>query len=65
MNQSNVPVPREVIDSIVVELERQMDDARAQWSLPHTRIAALREDLRPELTRIQAHVAEIDRRSQG
>jgi hypothetical protein len=34
MNQHNAPVPRETIDSVIAELERLMDDARAQWSLP-------------------------------
>jgi hypothetical protein len=34
MNQAAAPVPRESIDRIIAKLERLMDDARAQWSLP-------------------------------
>jgi hypothetical protein len=33
MNETNLAVSRETVDSIVAELERFMDDARVQWSL--------------------------------
>ncbi len=34
MTEDPAPVPREVIDGIVAELERLMDDARDKWTLP-------------------------------
>ncbi len=34
MAEDPAPVPRGVIDGIVAELERLMDDARDKWTLP-------------------------------
>jgi len=34
MNQAAAAVPREVVEQIVAELERLMDDARDRWSIP-------------------------------
>jgi hypothetical protein len=34
MNNEAEPIAREVVDRIVVELERLMDGARDKWSLP-------------------------------
>jgi len=34
MTQDTDPVQREVIDAIVADLERLMDEARDRWSIP-------------------------------